>query len=79
MFEFLKVHAESVIELGHGAGEHDRPPALVLRDDGETVLTGELLDGFDIGGLRPELLVILLVGQVTLGLVAGGYFPDPFL
>jgi hypothetical protein len=79
MFEFLQIDAKSVIELGHSAGQHDCPPARVLREDSKTVLVRELLDGLDIGRVSPELLVILVVGQVTLGLVAGGDFPDPFL
>ena len=77
MFEFLQIHAKSVVELGHGAGEHDVPPARVLVDDGQTVLVGELLDGLDVGRVRPELLVVLVMGQVPLGLVPGGDFPDP--
>jgi len=79
MLELLQVHAKSVIELGHRPGEHDRPPARVLLHRGKTVLVRELLDGLDIGRGRPELLGVLLMGQVTLGLVAGGYFPDLLL
>src|SRR4029077_11149251 len=79
MLELLQVHAKSVIELGHRPGEHDRPPARVLLHCGKTVLVRELPDGLDIGRGRPELLGVLLMGQVTLGLVAGGYFPDLLL
>ena len=79
MLELLQVDAKSVIELGHGAGEHDRPPAQVLLDDGQTALVCEPFDGLEIGRIRPELLVVLLMRQVPLGLVSGGHFPDPFL
>jgi hypothetical protein len=79
MFELLEVHAKSVVELGHGAGKDDRPPPMVLLDDGKTVLVGELLDSLDIGRGRPELPVILFVSEVALGLVAGSDFPHPFL
>src|SRR5713226_9741029 len=79
MLELLQVHAKSVIELGHRPGEHDRPPARVLLHRGKTVLVRELLDGLDVGRGRPELLGVLLMGQVTLGLVAGGNFPDLLL
>jgi hypothetical protein len=51
----------------------------VLLDDGKAVLVGELPDGMHIVRVRAELLVILIMGQVALGLVAGGYFADPFL
>jgi hypothetical protein len=79
MFELLQLHAKGVIELSHGAGEHDVSPACVLGDDGETVLVGELFDSLDVRRVGPELLVIFVVGQVALGFVAGGYFADPFL
>jgi hypothetical protein len=79
VLDLLELHTKGVIELSHGAGQHDVPPARVLVDNGKTVLVRELLDGLDIGRIRPELLVVLLMGQVTLGLVAGGDFPDPFL
>jgi hypothetical protein len=79
MLELLELHTKGIIELSHGAGEHDVPPAWVLVDNGKTVLVCELLDGLDIGRVRPELLVVLLMAHVTLGLVAGGDFPDPFL
>ena len=79
MLELLQIHAKSIIELGDCAGEHDRTPACVLLDDGKTVLVRELLYGLDVGRVRPELVVVFLMGQVTLGLVAGGDFPDPFL
>ena len=79
MLILLQLHAKGVIELGHGAGEHDVSPSRVLVDNGKTVLVGELFDDLDIGRVGPELLVILLMGQVTLGLIAGGDFPDPFL
>ena len=79
MLELLEHHTESVIELSHAAGEHHVPPARVLVDNGKAVLVRELLDGLDIGRGRPELLVVLVMGQVTLGLVTGGDFPDPFL
>jgi hypothetical protein len=79
MFELLELHAKGVIELSHGAGEHDVSPPRVLVDDGETVLVGELFDSLDVRRVGPELLVILLVGQVALGFVSGGYFADPFL
>jgi aquaporin Z len=75
MLELLQVHAKSGIELGHRPGEHDRPPARVLLHRGKTVLVPELLDCLDIGRGRPELLGVLPMGQVTLGLVAGGRFP----
>src|SRR5271168_4123283 len=57
VFEFLQIYAKSVIELGHGAGEHDVPPARMLVDDGEAVLISELLDSLDVGRGRPELLI----------------------
>src|SRR5580704_13150266 len=79
MFELLELHAKGVIELSNSAGEHDVSPPRVLVDDGETVLVGELFDSLDVRRVGPELLVILLVGQVALGFVAGGYFADPFL
>ncbi len=79
MLELLQLHAKGVIELGHGAGEHDVSPPCVLLDDGETVLVGELFDCLDVRRVGAELLVILLVGQVALGFVAGSYFADPFL
>ncbi len=79
MLELLQVHAKSVIELGDCAGEHDRPSALVLLDDGQTVLVCELFDSLDVGRVRPELTVVFLMGQVTLGIVAGGYLSDPLL
>jgi hypothetical protein len=74
MLEFLELHAKGVIELSHGAGEHDVSPPRVLVDDGETVLVGELFDSLDVRRVGAELLVILIVGQVALGFVAGGYF-----
>jgi hypothetical protein len=79
MFELLQIHAKGVIELSHSAGEHDVSPAWVLVDDGKTVLVGELLDSLEIRRVGAELLVVLLMGQVLLGLVAGGNFPDLFL
>ena len=74
MLELLQVDAESVIELGDGAGEHDRTPARMLFDDGKPVLARKLLDGLDVGRVCAELLVILLMGQVALGLVTSGDF-----
>ena len=79
MLELLQVDAESVIKLGDGAGEHDRTPARMLFDDGKPVLARKLLDGLDVGRVCAELLVILLMGQVALGLVTSGDFPDPLL
>jgi len=79
MFELLELHAKGVIELSHGAGEHDVPPPRVLVDDGETVVIGELFDSLDVRRVGAELLVILIMGQVPLGFVAGGDFADPFL
>src|SRR6266436_6880132 len=35
MFELLQVYLEGGIELGDRPGEHDSPPARVLRDDGK--------------------------------------------
>ena len=79
MFEFLELHAKGVIELSHSAGEHDMSPSCVLVDDGETVLIGELFYSLNVRRVGPELLVILLVGQVALGFVAGCYFAHLFL
>jgi hypothetical protein len=79
MVELLQVDPESVVELGNGAGEHNRPPARVLLDDREAVLVRELPDRLEIGRIRPELLVVLLMGQVTLGFVTAGYFPHSLL
>jgi hypothetical protein len=79
MFELLELHAKGVIELSHGAGEHNVSPPRVLVDDGETVLVGELFDSLDVRRVGPELLVVFVVGQVVLGFVSGGYFADPFL
>jgi hypothetical protein len=79
MLELLQLHAKGVIELSHGAREQDVSPPRVLVDDGETVLIGELFDCLNIRRVGSELLVVLLVGQVALGFVAGGDFADPFL
>jgi len=79
MLELLQIHAKGIVELSHGAGKYDCPPALVLLDDGETVLAGKLPYGLHIGRIRPELPRILLVSQVALGVVPGGYFSDPLL
>jgi hypothetical protein len=79
MFELLELDAKRVIELRHGSGEDDRPPAVMLFDDGKTVLVCKLLDGLDVGWIRTELLGILVMGQVPLRLIAGGDFPNPFL
>jgi hypothetical protein len=79
MFELLQLYAKGVIELGHGARDHDVSSARVLVYDGETVLVGELFDSLDVRRVGPELLIILFVGQVALGFIAGGYFADPFL
>lgn len=79
MLELLKLDAKSVIELRDGPGEHDGPSAGVLRYDGEPVLAGKFLDGLDVGRVGPELLVILLVGQVALRFVASGDLAHLFL
>jgi len=78
MLELLQLHAKGIIELSHGAGEHDVSPRRVLVDDGETVPIGELFDCLNVRRVGSELLVVLLVGQVALGFVAGGRFCGPF-
>src|SRR5262249_18104267 len=65
--------------LGHGAGQHYRPSAVVFLYNRETVLVGELLDRLEIGRVRPELLDVFVMCQVTLRLVSAGYFSDLFL
>jgi hypothetical protein len=70
----LKIHTKRVIEPSNRAGEHDRPPALILLDDSKTVLVRKFFDGLNIGRLRPELLGIFLMRQVTLGLVSIAIF-----
>ena len=75
----LQVDAKGIVELCHGPGEHDRPPALVLLDDGKAVLACELPDRLEIIRVRPELLGVFVMGQVALGFVAGGYLAHPLL
>jgi hypothetical protein len=79
IFELLQVDAKSNVELCHGAGEHDRATALVVFNYSEPVLVRELPDRLEIGRVRPELSRVLIVGQVTLGSVAGSDFPDHLL
>ena len=52
MLELLQLHAKGVIELSHGAREHDVSPPRVLVDNGETVLIGELFDSLDVRRVR---------------------------
>jgi len=72
MLELLQIHAKSGIKLHNCAGEHDQPPALVLLDDGKTALFCEVFYGLDVGRIRPEFFIVFLMGEVMLGLVAGG-------
>ena len=78
MLELLQVDAKGVIELRHGAGEHDRVAGRVLVDDGETVLVGELFDSLNVRRVGPELLVVFRRGSDVARICRRRLFCGPF-